>query len=201
MRWVTILVFLAPLAWTALSFVGYRDWGFALQSSLVAWVVSAVLWLVVRLTFRLSVAVVLIVVSLGIFLWGGQWLENSSRSGKEIYSLALKAASERLLGRDSPKPRTTDEAQRSLRTEKFPQKPEGLWSVQVGAFKAEHNAIEFATTLNNEGYDAYVIHGEVKTVNFYRTQVGRFGTRAEAEKLLTVLRDKHAYRAAFVARM
>jgi hypothetical protein len=54
---------------------------------------------------------------------------------------------------------------------------------------------------NDRGYKAYVIRAEVNAVNLYRTKVGRFRTREEAERLLLVMKDKEAYPTAFVARM
>jgi len=43
-----------------------------------------------------------------------------------------------------------------------------------------------------------VTSADVNAVTLYRTNVGRFRTRAAAEKLLLKLKDKEAYTTAFV---
>jgi DedD protein len=81
------------------------------------------------------------------------------------------------------------------------QETQGLWSVQVGAFRSEQDATKLATVLKKRGWEAYVTSADVNRVTFYRTHVGRFRTRAAAERLLLKLKDKEAYKTAFVVSM
>lgn len=214
MTWVTTFFFLAALVWTAVSFLSYRDWTLLFQVSSVAWVLWAVVWTAMRLTFArppknrsvskkannvrqsyrfvfgIGIAACLAIFILAVLV--GRWPAKGNKSSTDTLSAALKTASERLSGEKNLRPSTK---------EKPPSGLEGLWSVQVGAFSSEQGATEVARILMGKGYEAYVSRGEVKAANVYRTSVGRFATREEAEQLLTLLKDKEAYRTAFVTRM
>jgi cell division protein FtsN len=122
-------------------------------------------------------------------VFGVKWLEKGNESRREVLSLARNTASERILGSES------------ARADALLQNKDELWSVQVGAFRSEQDAVKLAASLKIKGYEAHVIRGELNAVNLYRAKVGRFGTREEAERLLRVLKDKEAYRTAFVVRM
>lgn len=223
MNWVTTLFFLAALGWTGVSFLAYRDWAFIFQISSVAWVVWAVVWTAMRLAFaglprrsgaskkannvrqnhRLVVGIG-IATCLAIFVFAvlvGKWPGKEEKSWTDTFSVALKTASERLSGEENQRPPKKENPKETPRTEKAPPDLEGLWSVQVGAFSSKQGATEVARILVGKGYEAYVTRGEVNAVDVYRTNVGRFRTREEAERLLTRLKGKEAYRTAFVARM
>jgi cell division septation protein DedD len=227
MRWVTIICFSAALGWTTLSFMAYRDWDLAFQSSLVACLIFAVPWVALRLNFagirrrghpfekakthkkthnrsRLAIAGKVLAASLGIFVLAvltGQWLQKSNKSNKERSSTALRSAKEPSSRPQRLQPSAKDEAKGKAAAEEIAQKTEGLWSVQVGAFRSEKDAVKVATTLRHRGYEAYVIHAELNAADLFRAKVGRFRTREEAERLLVTLKDKEAYTTAFVARM
>src|SRR5919198_3890810 len=110
MSWTTIIFFSAALGWTALSFVAYRDWVLAFQSSLVAWLISVFLWLVIRLNFarlrrgekakirnrsRLAIAGVVIAASLSLFVFlNREWLGKRNKSSKGGSSVAVRSATE-----------------------------------------------------------------------------------------------------------
>ena len=211
MKSFTILLFSASLIWTALSYLAYRDPSLAFQSSAVAWLISALLWVAVRVNLaglgRLRAprqktkglarswvggAAAILVVSSGILVLGVltvRWL-GRPKADDEGFSTAVPGAVER----DFKRPREASEG----KDKKIPQ-TEKLWSVQVGAFRSEQDAVKVAKTLRAKGYEAYVIRAEVGGAGLYRIKVGRFTKRDEAEKLLVVLKDKEAYRTAFLA--
>lgn len=222
MKWVTILCLSPALGWTGLSFMAYRDLGFAFHSSLAAWLISGILWVTIRLNFARSgkrshasekakihhrhgvaIAGVVVAVSLGIFVLTAltsQWLGKKNKPGKGGFLTALRSGTEPSK-KQKLQPPANDEPKSKAATEQMAQSAEELWSVQVAAFKSEQDAVKLATALKDRGYKAYVIRAEVNAVNLYRTKVGRFRTREEAERLLLVLKDKEAYISAFVARM
>jgi cell division septation protein DedD len=227
MRWITIICFSAALGWTTLSFVAYRDWDLAFQSSLAAWLVFAVSWAAMRLSFlgsgsrrhasekakthkaktdsrnRLAIAGRVSAAALGVFVLAvlaGQLLEKRNKPNKEPSSTAPRSANERSSKPQRLQPVAKGEA-KDKAAEEIAQKTEGLWSVQVGAFRSEKDAVKVATTLKGRGYEAYVIRAQLDAADLFRTKVGRFRTREEAEILLATLKDKEAYATAFVARM
>lgn len=227
MIWITSLSFLAALVWTAISFMAYRDLDFAFRSSLVAWLLFGLVWVVSRVNFarlvrsshvsekvkflerivsrnRVAVAGVVAAAFLGIFVLTistGQWPEKRSKAGKEGPSIPLASGTELSARKPSLQPSAKDKPKGDAATGEITQKAQGLWSVQIAAFKSEQDAVKLANALKDRGYEAYVIRTEVNAVNLYRTKVGRFKTREEAEKLLLVLRNKEAYPTAFVASM
>ncbi len=220
---MTTFFFLAALAWTAISFLSYRDWALFFQISSAAWVLWAVVWTAMRLTFTRPpktrgvsrnasnahqsyrwVFGIGIAACLAIFVFAvsvGKWSVTGNRFSTDTLPVALKTASERLSGEKNLRPPIKDKPEKNTRTERAPSGLAGFWSVQVGAFSSEQGATAVARSLVSKGYAAYVTRGEVKAVNVYRTNVGRFRTREEAERLLILLKDKEAYRTAFVARM
>ncbi len=207
------------MGWTAISFMAYRDLDLAFQSSLIAWLISGLLWVAIRLNFarlgkgghapekakiynrrRVAIAGVIVAAFLGIFVFTfltSQWLGKR----KEGFSTALRSGAEPSSTKQRVQPSAKHEPKGKLATEQTTQETEGLWSVQVAAFRSEQDAVKLATTLKDKGYKAYVIRAEVNAVNFYRTKVGRFRTRQEAERFLIALKDKEVYTTAFVARM
>lgn len=211
MKWFAVFLFLASLIWTALSYLAYRDSNLAFQSSAVAWLISALLWAAVRVNLAglrrsgsdrqktnrvarswVGVAAAVLVVSSGLVVLGvltARWL-GRPEAGSEASSTAPPRAAER----DFTQPRVENEGK-----EKEPPQREKLWSVQVGAFRSEQDAVKVAKTLRAKGYEAYVIRAEVGGAVLYRIKVGRFAKRGEAEKLLILLKDKEAYRTAFLA--
>ena len=204
MTWVTIICFASALAWTAISFAAYSDLDLAFRSSLVAWLICAAVWVAGRLSLsrlvkraklskkrkmpdrhRLAVAGV-IATLLVLTVLTAQWLgKKNVRSGTEPASTGQKSPA-----KDQSKANRTDT-----------RKAEGLWSVQVAAFRSEQDANRLARVLQDRGWEAYVTSAEVGAVTLYRINVGRFRTREAAERLLLKLKDKEAYTTAFVASM
>jgi Na+-transporting methylmalonyl-CoA/oxaloacetate decarboxylase gamma subunit len=223
MVWITIPFLLATLAWTALSFFAYSDWVFAFRISLPVWLVCAAVWAITRFSSaalhkrssapekaniahrnRLSIASVAVAVFLAILVlavWGVKWLERGNESGRKSGPVARNTADGRVLGKETQRLQTEEEPKRSRSTETIPQHTKERWSVQVGAFRSEQDAVKVATTLKGKGYEAYVIRGADNAVNLYQAKVGRFTTREEAERLLRVLKDKEAFSTAFVGRL
>ncbi len=213
MTWVTIICLAAASAWTALSFAAYRDLDFAFRSSLVAWLICGAVWVASRLNFadlvktklskkrkmlnRRPLAIAGVIVGILVLaVLTAQWLGKRDKAGKEDFSTALRSETEPA----STKQKSTAKHQsKANRTDT--QKAEGLWSVQVAAFRSEQDAIKLATVLKDRGWEAYVTSADVNAVTLYRINVGRFRTREAAERLLLKLKDKEAYTTAFVASM
>ncbi len=216
MIFITIPLLLVTLAWTAVFVLSYNDWNLILKGSLPAWAVcSAVLTLayLIRLVFkhktlertalvsRAAVAAAASIIILVLAVSAPDWFD----SGPEPTTPSLRVDLT-----DTSQPPHQGESKRLLRkkvaaevpsTEKAISYTGELWSVQVGAFKREQDAFELARALRTKGYNAYVMEAEVDSVSLYRAKVGRFRTRDEAERLLEVLRDKEAYKGAFVSKM
>jgi DedD protein len=74
----------------------------------------------------------------------------------------------------------------------------GPWSVQVAAFKTQAQADTLQKQLNQAGFDAYVASaaGADGQTN-YRVRVGRFNSKAEAERMVERVRGERSP-AAFV---
>ena len=112
MRWITNGCGAAALAWTAVSFAGYSDWGLAFRISLVGWFIYAVVWVAGRLNFtaqvktaepprkptalnrhRLAIAgaaaAVLVLAVLTV-----QWLGKMNQGANEDSAVALKSETE-----------------------------------------------------------------------------------------------------------
>jgi len=65
---------------------------------------------------------------------------------------------------------------------------EGGFSIQVGAFKNSGNAERLAQLLSRKGFDARVEKGSVDGSDFYKVQVGRYASRAEADQAASRLK-------------
>lgn len=63
------------------------------------------------------------------------------------------------------------------------------FSVQVGAFGTEANALRLESELRRRGYEAFVTETLVDGRRLYRVRVGRFSDRAKAEELERRLRQ------------
>ncbi|MGH7845613.1 MAG: SPOR domain-containing protein [Candidatus Binatia bacterium] len=208
MVWVRIICFAAALAWTGLMFLAYSDLGLAFRASLIGWLICGVGW-VARLTLAHLVKtaqlskklkmlhpryLVLGGAVVGVFALSvltGQWLGKSGNFSTAVRSVAEPPSRKpKLPAKDQAKANGT-----------ATQKTEGLWSVQVGAFRSEQDAIRLSTALKDKGWEAYVTSADVKGVTFYRANVGRFRTREAAQRLLLKLKDKEAYTTAFVVSM
>lgn len=211
MRWVTIVCGVAALGWTAVSFAAYSDLALAFRTCLVGWLVYGAVWVAGRVNFaipgkaaelsrerkvlnrhRLAIAgaaaaiVVLTVLT-------AQWLGKKDKGGDEDSSTALKSEPEPAPTKQEPPAEEPPKAERTVT-----QKAAGLWTVQVAAFKSEQAAVKLATVLKNRGWETCVTSADVNAVTVYRTNIGRFRTRAAAEKLLVKLKDREAYTTAFV---
>ena len=189
-------------------FLAYSDLGLAFRASLIGWFICAAGW-VARLTLTRLVKTAQLSKKLkmlhprylaiagavaGVFalsVLAGQWLGKRESFSTAVRSAAeLSSAKQKLPAKDQPRVNGTDT-----------QKTEGLWFVQVGAFRREPDAAKLATALRKRGWEAYVTSADVKGVTVYRAKVGRFKTREAAERLLLKLKDKEAYTTAFVASM
>lgn len=211
MKWVSIVCCAAALAWTVISFAGYSDWGLAFRISLVGWLIYGVVWVAGRLNSAVrpkaaelsqkqtavnrpwlaiagTAAAVLVLAVLTV-----QWLGKTAKRGDEDSSIALKTETEPASTKQEPPAEDQPKAERTVA-----QKAQGLWTVQVAAFKSEQAAVKLATVLKHRGWEAHVTSADVNAVTLYRINVGRFRTRAAAEKLLLKLKDKEAYTTAFV---
>lgn len=211
MRWVTIVCCAAALAWTAVSFAAYSDFGLAFRTSLIGWLIYGAVWVAGRVNFavlgkaaelsrkqtvltrhRLAIAgaaaAILVLAVLTV-----QWLGKKDKGGDEDSSIGLRSETEPAPTKQEPPAEDQPKAERT-----DTQKAAGLWTVQVAAFKNEQAAVKLAAVLKNRGWEAYVTSADVNAVTLYRTNVGRFRTRAAAEKLLVKLKDREAYTTAFV---
>lgn len=211
MRWVSIVCCAAALAWTAVSFVAYSDLVLAFRTSLVGWLIYGAVWVAGRVNFTIlgkpaelsrkqtapnrhrlavagAIAGVLVLTVLTV-----QWLGKKDKGGDEDFSTALRSEAEPASTGQEPPAQDQPKAERTVT-----QKAVGLWTVQVAAFKSEQAAVKLAAMLKNRGWEAYVTSADVNAVTLYRTNVGRFRTRAAAETLLLKLKDKEAYTTAFV---
>jgi len=214
MTWVTIIWFASALAWTAISFAAYSDLDLAFRSSLVAWLICAAVWVAGRLSLsrlvkraklskkrkmpdrhRLAVAGV-IATLLVLTVLTAQWLGKRDKGGKGNFLTALRSGTETASTEQKSPAKDQSKANRT-----DTRKAEGLWSVQVAAFRSEQDANRLARVLQDRGWEAYVTSADVGAVTLYRINVGRFRTREAAERLLLKLKDKESYTTAFVASM
>ena len=69
---------------------------------------------------------------------------------------------------------------------------EGAFAVQVVALKTEDAARSLLSRLQNKNYRAYLEAGG--EAGLHRVRVGRFSTRAEAEKVVQKLRDEERFK-------
>ena len=69
---------------------------------------------------------------------------------------------------------------------------EGAFAVQVVALKTEDAAQSLLSRLKNKNYRAYLEAGG--EAGLHRVRVGRFSTRAEAEKVVQKLRDEEKFK-------
>ena len=74
----------------------------------------------------------------------------------------------------------------------------GPWSVHLGSYAEKRVAASWVKKLTDRGYDAYVTPVNVKGKALYGVRVGRFGQRAEAEKLREILRKNEKLERAVV---
>jgi len=78
--------------------------------------------------------------------------------------------------------------------------PEGtVWRAQVDALPDERSAKLLVDRLKNKGYNAYVSEVELRGKSWYRVSVGKYGSREEADKTVSVLKAKENYSRAFAA--
>ena len=69
---------------------------------------------------------------------------------------------------------------------------QGAFAVQVVALKTEDGARSLLSRLQNKNYRAYLEAGG--EAGLHRVRVGRFSTRAEAEKVVQKLRDEERFK-------
>jgi len=74
----------------------------------------------------------------------------------------------------------------------------GLWSVQVGAFKRQGQAVSLHKQLREAGFDAYIAPAVASDGQTnYRVRVGAFASKAEAQRVVERVRGERSL-AAFV---
>jgi len=73
------------------------------------------------------------------------------------------------------------------------------WRAQVNAFPDERSAKLIVDRLKNKGYNAYVTEVQNRGKTWYRVNVGKFGTRDEADKMVELMRAKENFPKAFAA--
>lgn len=72
-------------------------------------------------------------------------------------------------------------------------KPSGkaVYSVQLGVFKSEDNAVALTNKFKGKGYDAFVVRGSGKDKGtFYRVLIGNTSDRKESAKLAAKIKDE-----------
>jgi cell division septation protein DedD len=74
------------------------------------------------------------------------------------------------------------------------------WFVQVGSYPEQKTAERIAKKLSDKGYDTIVVAADIQGKKHYRVRVGRLASRADAEKLQRVLRDRENLPRTIVAR-
>jgi len=77
----------------------------------------------------------------------------------------------------------------------------GLYSVQVGAFQAEENAMHLQADLVRQYGDVFIQSYDGPDGRYYRVRVGRLNTYEEAEELALGLRGYPGVASAFVVRL
>lgn len=92
-------------------------------------------------------------------------------------------------------PAAKPEAKTAARVEP---KPEGQWSVQVGASRIQTDALRLAKKLKAKGYDTHVAEGRSQGRAWYRVRVGHLATKHEAQVLLNILKSKEGLGGAFL---
>lgn len=75
-----------------------------------------------------------------------------------------------------------------------------LYSVQVGAFQSEDNAMRMQSELVKDFGDVFIQPQSMPDGTYYRVRVGRLHTYAEAEELARAVRGHPAVTSAFVVR-
>jgi cell division septation protein DedD len=80
-----------------------------------------------------------------------------------------------------------------------PRAPDKPWRAQVNAFPDERSAQQIVDRLKIKGYNAYVTEVQNKGKTWFRVNVGKYGSREEADKMVDVLRAKENYPKAFAA--
>lgn len=77
---------------------------------------------------------------------------------------------------------------------------QAVYSVQVGAFQSEDNAMRMQSDLVKDFGDVFIQPQTMPDGTYYRVRVGRLNTYAEAEELARALRGHPAVTSAFVVR-
>ena len=78
-------------------------------------------------------------------------------------------------------------------------KPLVLKIALTDAFPDERSAQQIVDRLKNKGYNAYVAEVQNKGKTWFRVNVGKYGSRDEADKMVDLLRTKENYPKAFAA--
>jgi cell division septation protein DedD len=74
-----------------------------------------------------------------------------------------------------------------------------IWRAQVNAYPDERSAKLIVDRLKNKGYNAYATEVQNKGKTWFRVNVGKYGTREEADKIVEVLKSKENFTKAFVS--
>jgi cell division septation protein DedD len=89
-------------------------------------------------------------------------------------------------------PKKTPVSRGSSTSSKLLGSPQGAVTIQVVALKTGDAAEKLVSRLQAKGYRAYIESGGA--TNLHRVRVGRFASRAEAEKVLAKLRDVEKFK-------
>lgn len=119
--------------------------------------------------------------------------ENKTKSKEEPPPLPKTAEKEVKKAVQAAEP--SKKAQLSETSE--PDETGKMWTVQVNAFPDEKSAKIWVDRLKNKGYNAYVTEARNKGKTWYRVRVGRYGSRAEAQKAEEILKTKENFPKAF----
>lgn len=115
-----------------------------------------------------------------VLIAGYWWLQKRSADERAAQSALLvhQSASDTLI---APPQKIAEPKPSSLAVETT---EEGLFTVQISAWRSSLNARREAERFQRAGYSAYVQRANIPSKGgaWYRVRVGQFGTRAEAER-------------------
>ena len=80
-----------------------------------------------------------------------------------------------------------------------PRPPKG-YSVQVGSFSSRNNAVAYRKALSGAGFTCYIFKTTRDNVDWYRVQLGNFGNKDDAAKLLNTFEAKYEQPAIVILR-
>lgn len=107
---------------------------------------------------------------------------------------------DRLVKKTEKAGRSDDTAKRVEAESATEAKDQGkVWRAQVDAFPDDRSAKQLVERLKNKGYNPYVTEVQNRGRSWYRVNIGRYGSREEADKIVEILKNKESYSKAFAA--